>query len=163
GLAGDATGVAGDERDEHHLCSPLRRDAELVVVVAQVIGSRYRHDGHDCNQQREDEPARKPRNDDGGDQRVDERRIPRTCRRDDEADADGAPPDPDDRWAEWRERVALLCNRNYLNDCPIWAAAGPSTITKTGGKMNKISGNRILTGSFAAFSLAHCRRLFRIS
>ena len=42
-------------------------------------------------------------------------------------------------------------------------AAGPSTAMKRHGRMQKISGTTILTGTFWAFSSAHWRRFTRIS
>ena len=41
--------------------------------------------------------------------------------------------------------------------------AGPSTAMNRHGRMQKISGIRILTGTFCAFSSARWRRLVRIS
>ena len=41
---------------------------------------------------------------------------------------------------------------------PMSEAGRPSSTTKIAGKMNSTSGNRIFTGSFAAFSRAHCWR-----
>ena len=73
-----------------------------------------------------------------------------------DAHPEGAPPDRQDGGAEGDERVGPpegeACDYRFWL---IWLAAGPSTTTKIGGKMNNTSGNMIFTGSLAAFSRAH--------
>ena len=51
GLAGDAPGVARHQRDEDHPRGPLRGQAQLVVVVADVVRKGHRHDRYDGDQQ----------------------------------------------------------------------------------------------------------------
>ena len=71
----------------------------------------------------------------------------------------GAPPYGEDRLRKGAERVAGVgCRRarGQPNAPPMSEAAGPSSTTKIAGKMQSTSGNRIFTGSLAAFSRAHC-------
>ena len=59
GLARDATGVAGDERDEHELRCPLARDAQLVLA-AHVVRHADREHRHDDDNERESSPRANP-------------------------------------------------------------------------------------------------------
>ena len=57
GLARDPAGIAGDERDEHHLRRPLRGHSELRLVGAEVLGHGHGRDRDAGDEQREREPA----------------------------------------------------------------------------------------------------------
>ena len=82
GLAGDATGVPRDHRDEQHDDGPLHSDPDLVLAVTRLECERdtYRERGGDADPQRKRVPAGEAGHDDRRGEREHERRSPESGR-----------------------------------------------------------------------------------